>query len=91
MELRRLKSFTTGLTLGIAAALAGRRAMSNLKTNRGRPWTHRVVDLDSAFLQRKYPLSAMSTYLDAAQLRTPRRHPDAGAGTLLHPMAADRL
>ena len=51
-----MKSFTTGLTLGIggiAAALAGRKAVSNVKTSRGHPWKHRVLDLGSAFLQRK--------------------------------------
>lgn len=71
MELTHVKSFTTGLTLGlggIAAALAGRRAVSNLKTSRGHPWKHRVLDLGSAFLQRKYPLSAMSTYLDGLHI-----------------------
>ncbi|MCP3427187.1 OBAP family protein [Rothia sp. AR01] len=71
MENTRLKTLGTGLALGIgaaAAALAGRRAANTLKTSTGHPWKHRVLDLGSTFLQRKYPLSAMSTYLDGLHL-----------------------
>lgn len=52
----------------VAAALAGGKALNALSTSRGHPWKHRALDLGSAFLQRKYPLDAMSTYLDGLHM-----------------------
>jgi hypothetical protein len=48
----------------VAAAGLGRRVMANAKTGKGHPLKHRVLDLASGSLQRKYPLDAMSTYLN---------------------------
>ncbi|WP_238147995.1 OBAP family protein [Rothia halotolerans] len=38
------------------------------RASRGHPWKHRVLDLGSTLLQRKYPLGAMSTYLDGLHM-----------------------
>lgn len=51
-----------------AAMMVGRRAWRNIRQSRGHPWKHRVLDLGSDVLQRKYPLDAMSTYLDGLHM-----------------------
>ncbi|MCG7309437.1 OBAP family protein [Brachybacterium sp. ACRRE] len=66
-----MKSLATGLVLGIgvaAATVTGRKTMSNLRTSRSHPWRHRLLDLGSAFVQRKRPPDAMSTYLDGLHM-----------------------
>ncbi|WP_132421072.1 OBAP family protein [Pseudonocardia endophytica] len=60
-------SFGTGLVAGIAAAAGlalGRKAVSATTVGRGHPLKHRALDLASGLVQPKYPLDAMSTYLN---------------------------
>lgn len=59
--------FGTGMLAGAAAATAfilGRRLASARKVSRGHPLKHQVLDAASHVMQRKYPLEAMSTYLN---------------------------
>ena len=59
--------FGTGLLAGAAAATAfflGRRLNSARKVSSGHPLKHQVLDAASQVMQRKYPLEAMSTYLN---------------------------
>ena len=42
----------------------GRKAVTTAKIGKGHPIKHRVLDLASGVIQPKYPLSAMSTYLN---------------------------
>jgi hypothetical protein len=51
-----------------AALLLGRPALTRIRTGRGHPLKHRALDLAAAVLQRKYPLEAMSTYLNGFHL-----------------------
>lgn len=56
-----------GVAAGIAAAagtLLGRKVVSTASTGRGHPLKHRVLDLAAGVMQRKYPVEAMSTYLN---------------------------
>ncbi|WP_198671955.1 OBAP family protein, partial [Desertihabitans aurantiacus] len=46
------------------AALLGRKVLATLRAGRGHPLAHRVLDVSSSVLQRKYPLESMSTYLN---------------------------
>jgi hypothetical protein len=41
-----------------------RKAVATAKTGQGHPLKHRVLDLASGAIQHKYPLDAMSTYLN---------------------------
>jgi hypothetical protein len=71
MEPVDVRDFGAGLAVGIgatAAALAGRTVARAVRASRGHPWKHRVLDLGSTLLQRKYPLGAMSTYLDGLHM-----------------------
>ncbi len=47
-----------------AAILFGRKAVTTAKIGQGHPLKHRVLDLASSAIQPKYPLAAMSTYLN---------------------------
>ena len=47
-----------------AAALLGPKAVTSIKTGKGHPLKHRVLDLASGAIQRKYPVEAISTYLN---------------------------
>lgn len=47
-----------------AALLLGGPARTRIRTGRGHSLKHRALDLAAAVLQRKYPLEAMSTYLN---------------------------
>ncbi len=42
--------------------------MTAVRTSKGHPWKHRILDLSSSLLQKKYPLDAMSTYLDGLHM-----------------------
>ncbi|MGJ7908043.1 OBAP family protein [Actinopolyspora sp. H202] len=56
-----------GVASGVAAALsvlAGRKAVATLKVGQGHPPLHRALDLGAGLMQPKYPLEAMSTYLN---------------------------
>jgi hypothetical protein len=55
------------LTVWMAAAAGvrfGRKVMATAKTGTGHPLKHRVLDLAAGAIQPKYPLDAMSTYLN---------------------------
>jgi hypothetical protein len=61
-------SFGWGLASGIAAlagALAARRGFAQARVGHGHTMKHRALDFAAAVMQRKYPLDAMSTYLNA--------------------------
>ncbi len=63
----RLASTAVGMAAGAAAAAAmlfGRKAATTMKTGKGHPLRHRVLDLAAGAMQRKFPLEAMSTYLN---------------------------
>jgi hypothetical protein len=47
-----------------AGALAGRKVAATVRVGQGHPLKHRVLDLASGSLQPKYPVAAMSTYLN---------------------------
>ena len=47
-----------------AGALVGRKALTTAKVGTGHPLKHRVLDVASGAMQPKYPLTAMSTYLN---------------------------
>jgi hypothetical protein len=57
--------------LGIAAGLAtaaglllGRKGMTTARVGQGHPLKHRLLDAAAAAMQRKYPVEAMSTFLN---------------------------
>ncbi len=61
------RGFGTGLLAGAAAATAfflGRRLNRARKVSSGHPLKHQVLDAASQVMQRKYPMEAMSTYLN---------------------------
>ena len=63
----RLGSFGLGAGAGIATAagvMLGRKAMVSAKVGKGHPVKHRVLDMAAGAMQPKYPLDAMSTYLN---------------------------
>jgi hypothetical protein len=56
-----------GIAAGAASAVAlllGRKAVTTAKVGKGHPLKHRVLDAAAGAMQPKYPLSAMSTYLN---------------------------
>ncbi|MBO2464438.1 OBAP family protein [Actinomadura violacea] len=58
---------TIGAAAGAAAAaslMLGRKAVTVSKIGKGHPLKHRVLDLAAGTVQTKYPLIAMSTYLN---------------------------
>lgn len=62
-----LKSLGLGIAAGAAAIggiIAGRKALSIARISQGHPFKHRMLDVSSNLLQPKYPLEAMSTYLN---------------------------
>ena len=64
---RRAGSIGIGVVSGIVTAagvMFGRKALTTAKIGKGHPLKHRVLDLASGAIQPKYPLSAMSTYLN---------------------------
>jgi Protein of unknown function (DUF1264) len=57
-----------GFAAGVTAAaglLLGRKLFANLKVGRGHSVKHRVLDMAAGTMQQKYPLDAMSTFLNA--------------------------
>ena len=44
--------------------MLGRKAATTVKIGKGQPLKHRALDLASGMMQPKYPLDAMSTYLN---------------------------
>lgn len=66
-----LKSIGLGFTAGLGAAVSaavGRKVATAAAVGRGHPLKHRALDLASGLMQPKYPLAAMSTYLDGLHL-----------------------
>ncbi len=62
-----LRNFGLGLIVGltgVAAAMLTRKLRVAMAVGQGHPLKHRVLDLAAGALQRKYPLQAMSTYLN---------------------------
>ncbi|MGO1536302.1 MAG: OBAP family protein [Yaniella sp.] len=62
-----LKSLGLGIAAGataIGGIIAGRKALSIARISQGHPFKHRMLDVSSDLLQPKYPLEAMSTYLN---------------------------
>lgn len=56
-----------GVAAGVAAAAAlllGRKAAAVVRVGEGHPLKHRILDAASGALQQKWPLEAMSTYLN---------------------------
>ena len=69
----RRSAWTVGKSLGLGAAagaaaaavaLLGPKAVTSAKAGKGHPLKHRVLDLASGAIQRKYPVEAISTYLN---------------------------
>jgi hypothetical protein len=63
----RLGAAGIGLATGLAAAaglLLGRKTAAIAATGQGHPLKHRVLDAASGAMQPKYPLDAMSTFLN---------------------------
>ena len=60
------KSVGLGAAAGAAAAAAllGPKAVTSTRAGKGHPLKHRVLDLASGAIQRKYPVEAISTYLN---------------------------
>ena len=61
------KSIGVGIAAGAATAasiIAGRKVLNTAKISQGHPLKHRMLDISSNLLQPKYPLDAMSTYLN---------------------------
>lgn len=56
-------SAAAGAALG-AGFMMGRKAITTALISQGHPLKHRVLDVASAALQRKFPAEAMSTYLN---------------------------
>jgi hypothetical protein len=65
--MKGLECISIGAAAGVATAagvMFGRKAMTTAKISRGHPLKHRVLDLAAGAIQPKYPLDAMSTYLN---------------------------
>lgn len=60
-------AFALGTAVG-ATAVAGRSLATLVRASAGHPWRHRVLDLGAKILQRKFPVEAMSTYLDGIHM-----------------------
>ena len=61
------RSIGIGLAAGLAAAagaMVGRKAATTVKIGKGHPLKHRVLDVAAGMMQPKYPVNAMSTYLN---------------------------
>lgn len=66
-EQRLTGSFGWGVIAGIAAsvgAVVGRKAAAQASVGHGHSLKHRTLDLAASVMQRKYPLDAMSTFLN---------------------------
>ncbi|KAB1946430.1 OBAP family protein [Brevibacterium linens] len=71
MSTSRLQSFSLGAATAVAAGLAAigsRKVATWAKIGKGHPLKHRLLDVSSQALQTKYPLEAMSTYLDGLHM-----------------------
>jgi hypothetical protein len=60
-------SIAIGAAAGVTTAVGvmfGRKAVTQAKVGKGHPLKHRLLDLASGAIQTKYPVDAMSTYLN---------------------------
>ncbi|WP_428483822.1 OBAP family protein [Rhodopila sp.] len=60
-------SISVGVAAGVAAAsavLLGRKAITTASVGQGHPLKHRILDVAAGAMQHKYPLDAMSTFLN---------------------------
>ena len=60
-------SAAVGMAAGLALAaglLAGRKVTAMAGVGHGHPLKHRMLDAAAGVMQRKYPLEALSTYLN---------------------------
>ena len=67
MAVGRLGAVGVGVAAGVAASAAvmlGRKVAMLLRVGEGHSFKHRVLDVASGVVQPKYPLDAMSTYLN---------------------------
>ncbi|HLS26284.1 MAG TPA: OBAP family protein [Beutenbergiaceae bacterium] len=67
----RLQSIGLGFAAGLGTAVSvalGRKVATTAKIGRGHPLKHRALDVASAVMQPKYPLEAMSTYLNGLHM-----------------------
>jgi hypothetical protein len=83
-------SIGIGVTAGVATAagvVVGRKALTAAKIGKGHPLKHRVLDVAAGAMQPKYPLNAMSTYLNGFPCVRRRDGPTGGGDTFLHPLA----
>jgi hypothetical protein len=61
------RSIGIGAAAGVAAAagvMFGRKVATTVKIGKGHPLKHRVLDVAAGLMQPKYPMDAMSTYLN---------------------------
>lgn len=68
---RSAASVGLGVAAGVAAAASlrlGRKAATIGKVGKGHPFKHHALDLAAGAMQPKYPLEAMSTYLNGFHL-----------------------
>ncbi|WP_209323599.1 OBAP family protein [Brevibacterium renqingii] len=71
MGTSQLKSFGLGAATAMTAVfgtIAGRKLTTLAKVGKGHPLKHRILDMSSRALQTKYPLEAMSTYLNGLHM-----------------------
>lgn len=71
-----LPSIGVGVAAGAVAAVSvvlGRRALATARIGAGHPLKHRALDLASGVMQPKYPLDAMSTYLNGLHMYADER------------------
>ena len=62
-----LSGAAAGVAAGVMAAagvMFGRKAATTARVGQGHPLKHRVLDVAAGALQRKYPVEAMSTFLN---------------------------
>lgn len=67
----RLQSVGLGFAVGLGAAASlvlSRKVATTAKIGRGHPLKHRALDIASNLMQPKYPLEAMSTYLNGLHM-----------------------
>jgi Protein of unknown function (DUF1264) len=60
-------SIGIGLAAGVAASagvMLGRKAAATAEIGKGHPLKHRLLDVAAGAMQPKYPMDAMSTYLN---------------------------
>ncbi|GAA1846878.1 OBAP family protein [Brevibacterium marinum] len=71
MDTPQLKSLGLGIAARTAVTLGatlGRQLAAKAEVGRGHPLKHRLLDLASGALQTKYPVEAMSTYLNGLHM-----------------------